>query len=109
MQVLNRSKGRIVLTQEQIELLTSMANRIPDVKIIAKEFGCCADTIKRLLVRHNIRDYSSAKHIAVTSPKKWERPCMRCRCVKPRPKNQYVCDKCRNLVRGMDDSSIFFG
>lgn len=75
---------------------------------IAKDLGIHIDTAKRILNKHNVRPTSNSKHFYAPSPKKWTRPCLRCRCTKPRPKHLYICPKCKlacevNPTRTDDD------
>ena len=64
---------------------------------MAREMGCCVDTLKRILVREQIAEFDGAKFALRrgASVKTWRRPCMRCKCTKPRDKNHYLCDRCK--------------
>jgi hypothetical protein len=64
---------------------------------LSRVLGCCDDTTKRILMRENLRFFSGAKFVisrSRTEQNAWRRPCLRCACTKPRPKNQYICDSC---------------
>lgn len=66
---------------------------------LAREVGCCVDTLKRILVREGLAEFDGAKF----APKRehnaqlWQRPCMRCRCTIARPRNLYLCERCRSI------------
>ena len=68
---------------------------------MALSMSCCEDTLKRILVRYGLATFTSDKYTLSRSPhhtspqtEKWSRPCIRCRCSKPRPIRQYICDRC---------------
>lgn len=66
---------------------------------MAREVGCCVDTLKRILVREGLQDFDGAKFAPKREAhtKLWERPCMRCKDTTPRARNLYLCDGCRNM------------
>ena len=83
----------IKLSVEQVEYLkqnhlkTSYAD-------MSRKLGVCADTLKRMLVRLELQEFNGAKYHHRQKPKTWKRPCMKCKCTKPRPINQYICTSC---------------
>ena len=68
------------------------------LKQMAQHCGCCVDTLKRILNRHNIAVYSAAKYQTSSSKNSgyWNRPSMMCGSKKRRPKNQYICTPCKD-------------
>ena len=68
------------------------------LKQMAQHCGCCVDTLKRILNRHNIAVYSAAKYQTSSSKNSGyrNRPCMMCGSKKRRPKNQYICTPCKD-------------
>ncbi len=64
---------------------------------MADEIGCCVDTVKRILQRHDIAQFDGAKYAVPveTLVQTWTRACSDCGCEKPRPKWQYRCDPCK--------------
>lgn len=91
-----------VLNPEQVEFLTQHQE---DMSLVAQAemLGCHVDTLKRLLVRHNIRDFTGSKYIAAEPINTWSRPCTVCKDTKPRPKWQYRCDECHSKQQRDDD------
>jgi len=87
---------KISVTQEDIDWLWAN-HEISSYGQIAKRLGCCVDTAKRVLARHGMQEFDSAKY--VTCPSKdiemWSRPCMGCKTKQPRPKGLYFCETCR--------------
>ena len=67
---------------------------------MARHLGVHVDTLKRILVREKIAKLDNTKVATLTNnkPKTWTRPCMRCGCTEPRPRNQYFCDPCRQII-----------
>lgn len=67
---------------------------------LAKRFGCHTDTLKRILVREGLQDFTGAKYAlpANSHTLMWNRPCMACGDDKPRPKGLYFCDSCRDKL-----------
>lgn len=72
---------------------------------MARTIGYCVDTLKRILMRNQIATYHSEKFAVCYSRKSttWTRPCMRCKSTKPRPKQKYICDKCKCELNWTDD------
>lgn len=66
---------------------------------MAKEAGCCVDTLKRILNREGIAVFSAAKYQTSKRERQatWVRPCLSCGSKKPRPKWQFVCNACKEL------------
>jgi hypothetical protein len=75
------------------------ANATLTYKQMATHLSCCEDTLKRILVRHGIAEFSGAKY---TLPRPaavyWSRPCIRCRSTSQRPRMQYTCDSCHEKL-----------
>lgn len=64
---------------------------------MARHLNCCVDTLKRILQRHGIDEFSAAKYVAIKQAETtWSRPCMSCGSTEPRPRNLYLCDSCRS-------------
>ncbi len=97
----------ISLNAEHIRWLDECHQNRVDHKIMAKELGVHPDTIKRLMDRYGITDAGYKKIEAKDKPKTWTRPCMKCKCVKPRPVNQYVCKKCKLSTTLYSDDYLF--
>ena len=93
---------RGVLPKKQIERLRYMLDNQYSYRAMAKDFGCCTDTLKRILVREGLAEFDGAKYAISPTHKSeqkiWERPCMRCKDASPRPKWQYICDTCKSRV-----------
>jgi len=65
---------------------------------LAKRVGVCTDTLKRILVREGLQDFAGAKYQlsrANKSDKFWNKPCLRCKSTRPRPRWRYFCDVCK--------------
>ena len=93
-----KKKGHsITLTPDQLTWLTVAYKTFMPIKEMASYLKMHTDTVKRLLVLHDIAPHLTTKNIAAKQSTyvMWERPCMSCKDTTPRPKNQYVCDKCR--------------
>ena len=99
---------RVPTTPEQIDWLKDAKRRGLPYAAMASFIGCCEDTLKRILVRHNIATFSSEKYNAIsfTGPT-WERPCNRCKFTKPRPKFQFTCDACHETTNVATDWAAF--
>lgn len=69
---------------------------VPYVEM-ARRLNINEDTLKRALHKHEIVEFEGAKYQTSRrhDVQKWTRPCLRCKDTEPRPKNQYVCDKCK--------------
>lgn len=89
-------KKRAELTPEQLEWLKDAYRRKVPPRNMARHLNLHVDTVKRLLDRYGIHKALSAKHITPEENKdEWQRPCMKCKCKKPRPRLQYICDPCK--------------
>lgn len=64
---------------------------------MASHIGACVDTTKRILVRHGIAEFDAAKYVIARrhTDQFWTRPCMKCGSKQKRPRNLYLCDRCR--------------
>lgn len=119
MGVFSLSKGghmsnRKPLTKQQLKRLRYMLENEYTYRAMAVYVGVCTDTLKRILVREGMAEFDGAKY--AVSPYKalqqtWVRPCLKCRDDAPRPKWQYICDKCKAStdVAGLPDNWLEFG
>ena len=101
---------RIELTPEQLEWLRSAHSLRVHPSLMAIHLGYHIDTIKRLLDRYGIQEALSPKHITTSADDHlWSRPCMRCKTTNPRPRNQYICDRCKQSheTLGIPDDYLF--
>ena len=73
-------------------------------KELSEKINCCVDTIKRIHVRENLKEFDGAKYQVnrAFEEKTWPRPCMECGDTRVRPKNWYYCINCRK-ERGYED------
>ncbi len=96
---------RIPLTDDNIQWLRDNFRKVPYTKM-AKHIGCCEDTLKRILARHDIQHFDAAKFevSAASQQQMWERPCTRCKCTQRRPKFQFFCDRCQRTL-GLSDTA----
>ena len=94
---------RVNVDEENLSWLKANHSRLSH-KELASKFNCCVDTIKRILVRHNLQDFDGAKYQVKRTyeEKTWQRPCMDCGDTKKRPKNWYYCIECRGK-RGYEE------
>jgi hypothetical protein len=71
---------------------------------LARRFGCCVDTLKRILVREGLQEFDGAKYQVRREfdEKLWARPCMCCSSTELRPKNWFFCRPCRKKM-GYED------
>jgi IS30 family transposase len=91
-------------TKQQLAWLRANLNRMSYTKM-AEELGVCVDTLKRILVRHNIAHFESAKYAQSqrSTVKTWNRPCMNCGCTRTRPKWKYICSPCKEEMDWQED------
>jgi len=89
----------VTITDEDMEWLRENHDRV-SYSSAAKRLGVCADTLKRILVREGLQDFSGAKYVSArrNDTQMWERPCMRCGDTEPRPKWIYFCQSCKNSL-----------
>lgn len=78
-------------------------------RAMADYMGVCTDTLKRILVREGMAEFDGAKYAISPqrdSQKTWAKPCMKCKDTTPRPKWQYICDRCKENsdTSGVPDS-----
>ena len=92
------------ITPEQLEYLRNNFGTLT-LKSMAADIGCNVDTLKRLLVRHSIARFPGAKFVPSRASQEvfWSRPCMRCRDTTPRPRNQYLCERCTHAITEFAD------
>jgi IS30 family transposase len=84
--------------------LQYLANALKEKKPyteMARHLNICVDTVKRILQREGLAEFEGAKYVVALSNTKntkyWNRPCMKCKTTKTRPKWQYFCDKCTEI------------
>lgn len=90
---------RATLTQGERDLLEYMLDHDYSYRAMARRFGCCSDTIKRILVREGLAEFNGAKYAITANQSEvdnWERPCIKCKSTASRPRWQYVCNKCKS-------------
>jgi len=94
----NLMPARPVIKADIEQLKRNWAAQMP-LKQMASEVGCCVDTLKRILNREGIAIFPAAKYQTSKRQRQqvWERPCLSCGSKKPRPKWQYICNKCKEL------------
>jgi hypothetical protein len=95
----------LLITPDHLEYLRSGVASGTPLTVMARHVGCCTDTLKRILMRHGLAFFDGAKYaVAVSSTyKMWTRPCLYCKDDSPRPKNQYICDKCHTAIENDQD------
>lgn len=88
---------RVEINQDHIDWLADAVDAELPYSQMADHVGCCVDTLKRILVRHDLAEFEAAKYAVSRASKieQWSRPCMRCGDTKSRAKGQYRCDNCR--------------
>ncbi len=93
----------IQLSEDDVSFLEQNHDAMTLVDL-AKRIGCCVDTLKRILVRLELREFEGAKYVIARTQtvKMWDRPCMDCGDKEERPKGHYFCKPCR-VKRGYDD------
>lgn len=94
---------RTTITATQLAWLKENKDLLTD-KTLAKEIGCCVDTLRRILMREGLAHYEAAKYVVAESRRQemWERPCMGCKTTKPRPKWRFFCNLCNKRRRSGD-------
>ena len=94
---------RIKLSDDDIAWLRDVHEyeSYPDM---AKRFGCCVDTLKRILVREGLQDFDGAKYQVrrKSNVTFWQRPCLDCGSDESRPRMWFYCTSCRKS-RGYSD------
>lgn len=91
------------LSEEQTDYLIDNHEELP-FTVLAKHIGVCVDTLKRILVRLELREFPGAKYAPTRKSivQTWTRPCMDCGDERPRPKGHFFCGECR-IERGYSD------
>lgn len=90
---------KVPLDASKIEWLRQASSTGVPIPIMARQIGCCTDTLKRILMRHGFAEFHGAKylpsrrHEAPSST--WTRRCLSCRQTKELPKNKYICGACK--------------
>tara|TARA_Y100001970_G_scaffold145912_1_gene179143 strand:+ start:18387 stop:18707 length:321 start_codon:yes stop_codon:yes gene_type:complete len=89
----------VKVTKSDLAYLAKALKQNKPYTEMARHLGICVDTVKRILHREGLAEFDGAKYVVALSSDKhmkmWERPCMKCKCTKPRPKWQYICTKCK--------------
>ena len=90
--------ARPVIKADIDQLKRNWASQMP-LKQMASEVGCCVETLKRILNREGIAIFPAAKYQTSKRQRQqvWERACLSCGSKKPRPRWQYICNKCKEL------------
>ena len=107
------SRARRMTTAELDYLQKGLAASL-SYQTMADHLNVCVDTLKRILMRENLADFSAAKYVLaqseITKTPTWQRPCMNCGSTKPRPKWIYVCSSCKKNrdESGLDECTITF-
>ena len=98
---------RVPLSDEQIEWLKMNCYDVSYAEM-ARVIGCCTDTLKRILVRLNLKDFHGAKYAVEggPKPKTWNRPCSKCGCTKTRPKFHFRCSACHEKEESWEYSGF---
>jgi hypothetical protein len=98
---------RVQLTDEQIEWLKTHCYDLSYAEM-ARGIGCCSDTLKRILVRLDLKHFNGAKYAVEGGPKQhtWTRPCTNCGCTKARPKWQFRCVNCHEKEESWEDTGF---
>ena len=98
--------ARTEITEEdRIWLRKAVKDGVPR-KVMATYLGVCEDTARRILQREDILHFDGAKFVAAPVIPMWTRPCIKCKTTLERPKNQYVCDTCREDHSTSDYSGV---
>lgn len=84
---------KVKLSEDDIAWLTEHHTRMT-YHALARRFGVCTDTLKRILVRNNLQTFAGAKYQIKPDVVTWRRPCIVCGCTTRRPRNQYKCSSC---------------
>jgi len=86
----------IIFDANQIEWIESNLDSMT-LSDMAKELDVCVDTFKRKLVKLGLKDFDGAKFVPPRdfNAAYWRRPCMRCKGTDRRPKNQFICSRCK--------------
>ncbi len=97
-------KARKITAGDRKYLAKALKDKKPYTEM-AVRMNVCVDTLKRILQREGLAEFDAAKYAASMSyeePVMWERPCMKCRDATPRPKWQYICDRCTERNKNYD-------
>ena len=97
---------RLIFSQAKMAWLRKNHHRYP-LHEISAYMGCCTDTLKRLLMRENLRQFSGERYQVsrafIEQQSQWMRPCLRCGDRDPRPKGWYMCRVCRRRAGYTDE------
>jgi hypothetical protein len=96
---------KIPVTQETVAWLANAVDSQMPLDRMAAHVGCCLDTLKRILMRHELMEFSGAKYIPSRRHRAafWERRCLTCRTIKKLPRNKFMCLECK-VRHGVADS-----
>lgn len=92
-----RTKLR-VLEPEELEWLKAHHLRL-SAQRMARHLHVSDYILVKLLIQHGLRDPTklAPKYSPSLPTHTWRRPCLRCRSTAVRPRNLYLCDRCRTL------------
>lgn len=95
---------KVLIAVEDMDWLRQNHDLLPFTEL-AGRIGCCVDTLKRILMREGLAEFEGAKYAVRRDHDEamWTRPCMSCKCCRPRPKNHYFCARCRRRAGYGDD------
>jgi len=99
------------LSEGQRDLLEWMLHNDYSYRAMARRFDVSSDTLKRILIREELAEFDGAKYAIVSQETEnqdlWERPCLKCKSDAPRPRWQYVCNRCKPVENsGLPDEWI---
>jgi hypothetical protein len=92
---------KFALSTEQEHWLKDNHSKFTNAHL-ARQLGCCVDTLKRIMMKMELAYFPGAKYHYRSKPKVWSRPCMICGCKKSRPINQYRCTPCHEREAASD-------
>jgi len=89
------------VSRSDIKYLANALRKDRPYTEMSRHLGVCVDTVKRILQREGLKDFDGAKYVVARTSDNyinmWTRSCMKCGDDKPRPKWQYICNKCKEL------------
>ncbi|WP_138465371.1 hypothetical protein [Poseidonocella sp. HB161398] len=90
---------KIAISPEDTRWLTAV-HATASYADMARRLKCHPDTLRRILVRLGLQEFEGAKYALTpkTHVKMWTRACLGCGDRKPRPRNLYFCDCCRERL-----------
>lgn len=90
----------IKVTEADVEYLREAYEADTPFTTMAQRLDCCVDTLKRILVRHDIAEFGAAKYVVArqSSSDSWDRKCISCGSRERRPRGLYMCTACRSNI-----------